>query len=89
MAPTILVEPEKTEEAATEGEEVPAEGVAEGAAEGTAGTDEDKNKTGKPSDAKAKAASGDKGKSGKPSDEKTKAASGDKGKPAGKETKKK
>jgi len=82
VAPTILVEPEKVEEAAVEGE-TPAEGV-EGA-EGAASTEE-----GKPADDKAKAASGDKGKTAKPSsDDKTKAATGDKGKSSNKETKKK
>ena len=50
-APTILVEPEKVEETAAEGE-VPVEGV-----EGAATTEE-----AKPSDEKAKAAPGDKGK---------------------------
>ena len=50
-APTILVEPEKVEETAAEGE-VPVEGV-----EGAATTEE-----AKPSDEKAKAALGDKGK---------------------------
>jgi len=82
VAPTILVEPEKVEEAAAEGE-TPTEGV-EGA-EGAASTEE-----GKPADDKAKAASGDKGKTAKPSsDDKTKAATGDKGKSSNKETKKK
>ena len=83
VAPTILVEPEKVEEVAAEGE-VPAEGAAEGA-EDSGKTDEGKDKTGKPSDEKAKAASGDKGKTSKPSDEKAKGAPSDKGK----ETKKK
>ena len=50
-APTILVEPEKVEETAAEGE-VPVEGI-----EGAATTEE-----AKPSDEKAKAAPGDKGK---------------------------
>ena len=77
-APTILVEPEKVEETAAEGE-VPVEGV-----EGAATTEE-----AKPSDEKAKAAPGDKGKDAKPSDEKAKAAPGDKGKAQNKETKKK
>ena len=82
VAPTILVEPEKTEEtAATEGE-TPVEG-AEGTQE-TAATEE-----GKPSDDKGKVESGDKGKTAKPSDDKAKAAPGDKGKPTNKETKKK
>ena len=82
VAPTILVEPEKTEETAVEGE-VPAEGVAEGAAEGTPTTEEGKEKGAKPSD--------DKGKAAKAPDDKGKAASSDKGKTAGKEkeTKKK
>ena len=43
----------------------------------------------KPSDDKAKAASGDKGKTVKPSDDKTKTSPSDKGKIASKETKKK
>ena len=82
-APTILVEPEKTEEAVAEGE-TPAEG-----AEDAAKTEEDKDKATKPTDEKAKAASGDKDKTAKPSDNKAKAAPGDKGKAASKETKKK
>jgi len=77
-APTILVEPEKVEEAAAEGE-APVEGV-----EGAATTEE-----AKPSDEKAKAVPGDKGKDAKPSDEKAKAVPGDKGKAPNKETKKK
>ena len=83
VAPTILVEPEKVEETTAEGE-TPAEGP-EGA-EG-AKTEEEKDKAVKPSDDKAKAASGDK--TSKPSDDKAKAASGDKSKTASKETKKK
>jgi len=68
VAPTILVEPEKTEEATAEGE-APAEGAAEGAAEGTAAaTEEGKEKAAKPSDDKGKE------KSAKPSDDKSKAA---------------
>ena len=63
VAPTILVEPEKTEEAATEGE-VPAEGAAaegEVPAEGAAKKDEDgKEKSAKPADDKSKVAAGDK-----------------------------
>ena len=58
VAPTILVEPEKTEETAAE-EEVPAED----AAESTATTEEDKGKTAKPSDDKAKTTSSEKEKS--------------------------
>jgi len=77
-APTVLVEPEKVEETAAEGE-VPVEGI-----EGAATTEE-----AKPSDEKAKAAPGDKGKDAKPSDEKAKAAPGDKGKAPNTETKKK
>jgi len=79
VAPTILVEPEKTDEAAAEGEP-----VAEGTAEGTddvAKADDGKDKAVKPSDDKAKAA--------KPSDDKAKAAPADKSKTAAKETKKK
>ena len=90
VAPTILVEPEKAEETATEGE-VPAEDTIEGVAEDAATTKEGKDKTTKPSDDKVKAVSGDKGKSAKPSDDKTKTVSGDKGKSVNKEkeTKKK
>jgi len=62
VAPTILVEPEKTEEGAAEGD-VPAEGAVEGAAEGAAATEEGKDKIAKPADEKAKSASEDKGKS--------------------------
>ena len=88
VAPTILVEPEKTEEAAADGE-VPAEGAEEGTAE-SATTDEDgKEKAAKPSDDKSKAAPGDKSKSAKPSEDKGKASPGDKGKSTSKETKKK
>jgi len=79
VSPTILTEPEKTDEAAVEGEAA-AEGV-----EGEAATEE-----GKAVDEKVKA-SGDKAKSAKPSDEKGKAPAADKGKPSNKEkeTKKK
>ena len=85
-APTILVEPEKTEEATAEGEV-----SAEETAEGTTTTEDGKDKTVKPSDDKTKSASDDKGKPVKPSDGKAKSASGEKGKSAdkGKETKKK
>jgi len=82
VAPTILVEPEKVEEAATEGE-TPAEGTPEGA-EGA-----EKAEGEKPSDDKAKAASSDKGKTAKPSDDKAKASGSEKGKATSKETKKK
>ena len=61
VSPTILVEPEKTEEAAAEGE-TPAEGTTEEGA--TASTEdkkeEGKEKTAKPTDDKSKAATGDK-----------------------------
>jgi len=77
VSPTILVEPEKTEDATAEGE-TPAEGAAEGA-ETAAAPEDGKEKTGKPSDEK----------SAKPSEDKSKAPAGDKGKPANKETKKK
>jgi len=79
VAPTVLVEPEKTEEAPADGE-VPAEGAAEGA-EGAAKTEE-----GKAGDDKTKSASGDKGKT---PDDKAKPAAGEKGKDPNKETKKK
>ena len=87
VAPTILVEPEKVEETADEGE-VPAEGTAEGV-EGAEKTEDEKDKAEKPSDDKTKAASGDKDKATKPSDDKGKTASAEKGKAASKETKKK
>ena len=68
VAPTILVEPEKTEEASVEGE-AHAEGAAEGPAEGGVATPEEgKEKAAKPSDDKGKE------KSAKPSDDKSKAA---------------
>ena len=82
VSPTILVEPEKTEETAAEGE-----AAAEGVAEGTAAPEEGKDKAA--SDDKTKAASSDKGKTAKPADDKAKAGSADKGKSANKETKKK
>tara|TARA_B100001123_G_scaffold115298_1_gene134444 strand:+ start:161 stop:934 length:774 start_codon:yes stop_codon:yes gene_type:complete len=66
VSPTIVVEPEKTEEATAEGE-VPAEGAVEGVVEGEAKA-EGKEKTGdqktaKSSDDKGKAPAADKGKS--------------------------
>ena len=82
VSPTILVEPEKTEDAATEGE-TPVEGSIEGEAGETAKAEEGKDKSAKTSDDKTKE------KSAKPLDDKTKAPSGDKGKSANKETKKK
>ena len=87
VAPTILVEPEKTEEATAEGE-TPVEGATEGA-EDVAKTEEGKDKATKSTDEKTKAASGDKGKTAKPADNKVKTAAGDKGKTSSKETKKK
>jgi len=82
VAPTILVEPEKVEETAAEGE-APAEGAAEGS-ETTEKTEGEK-----PSDDKTKTASGDKSKTAKPSDDKAKASGGEKGKATSKEAKKK
>ena len=56
VAPTVLVEPEKTEEvAAAEGDAPAAEGEV-AAAEGETKTEEDKNKASKPTDDKTKAA---------------------------------
>ena len=86
VAPTILVETKKVEETVAEGE-VPAEGAED--TESTIKTEEGKDKTAKPSDDKAKAASDDKRETAKPSDDKAKAASGNKGKAVNKETKKK
>ena len=81
--PTVLVEPEKKEETATE-EEIPTEGGVEGA-ESTATTEDDKDKSEKPSDDKTK------DKSAKLADNKAKATSDDRGKSVNKEkeTKKK
>jgi len=87
VAPTILVEPEKTDEATAEGE-TPVEGATEGA-EDVAKTEEGKDKATKSTDEKTKAASGDKGKTAKPADNKVKTAAGDKSKTSSKETKKK
>jgi len=53
VAPTIVVEPEKVEEATAEGET-----PAEGAVEGETKTEDGKEKTAKPADDKAKAAAG-------------------------------
>ncbi len=75
VAPTILVEPEKTEETEAEGE-VPAE---EGAAEGEIPTEEGKDKSAKPSDDKSK------DKSAKPSGDKAKTVASDKEKSTNKE----
>jgi len=74
VSPSIVIEPEKTEEAAAEGEAT-AETAEEGAVEGEAKKEEGKDKTAKTADDK----------SAKTSDDKTKAAPADKGK----ETKKK
>ena len=81
VSPTILVEPEKTEETTAEGE-APIEGAAEGAIEGAITSEESKDKSAKPADDKSKTPA---------SDKKTKAAPGDKGQSPGKEkeTKKK
>ena len=73
-APTILVEPEKTEEATTEGE-LPVEGVAEDATT----TEEGKDKSAKASDDKTK------DKFTKPTDNKEKTASGGKQQSSNKE----
>tara|TARA_Y100000590_G_scaffold302260_1_gene340745 strand:+ start:151 stop:930 length:780 start_codon:yes stop_codon:yes gene_type:complete len=80
VAPSIVVEPEKTEEAAAEGEAATEEG-----AEVAATAEEGKDKTAKTDGDKTKE------KSAKPTEDKTKTAAGDKGKPASKdkETKKK
>jgi len=72
-APTILVEPEKTEEAAVEGEVAADAATAEGATEG-ATAEEGKDKSAKSSDDKAKSAPADKSKAAKPSDDKGKSA---------------
>ena len=87
VAPTILIEPEKVETITTEGD-VPTEDAVEGV-EAVDKTEEGKDKITKPSDDKAKTATGDKGKVAKPSDDKAKTTSSDKGKAANKETKKK
>ena len=81
-SPTILVEPEKTEETTVEGE-VPVEGATEGDVEAATKTEEDKDKSAKPSDAKAK------DKSSKLSEEKTKVAPSAKDQATKKDSKKK
>ena len=83
--PTILVEPEKTDEEAPAEGETPAEGTAEGDTEEAAATEEGKNKSAKPVDDKSK------DKSAKAADGKAKVVSSDKDKSANKEkgTKKK
>jgi len=72
-APTILVEPEKTEEATVEGEVATDAATTEGATEG-ATAEEGKDKSAKSSDDKAKSAPADKSKAAKPSDDKGKSA---------------
>ena len=74
VAPTILIEPEKTEEITAEGEMPVEEG-----AEGTTTTEESKDKSAKTSEDKTQ------DKSTKPTDDKSKTASGDKTKSANKE----
>jgi len=73
VAPTVLVEPEKTEEEAAAESGTPSGEAAEGTAEGAIATEEGKEKD----------------KITKPADDKTKAAPTDKGKAPNKETKKK
>ena len=83
VAPTIVVEPEKTEEATAEGDAAVEDAAVEGTAEGDIAAEGDKDKSTKSSDDKVKE------KSAKPSDDKAKTTSSDKGKSANKETKKK
>ena len=63
VAPTIVVEPEKTEEATVEGDAAVGDAAVEGAAEGDVAAEEGKDKSAKPSDDKAKTTSSDKEKS--------------------------
>ncbi len=79
VAPTIVVEPEKTEEATAEGDAAVEDAAVEGTAEGDVTTEEGKDKSTKSSDDKVKE------KSAKPSDDKAKTTSSDKGKSANKE----
>ena len=83
VAPTIVVEPKKTEEATAEGDAAVEDAAVEGTAEEDVATAEGKDKSTKSSDDKVKE------KSAKPSDDKAKTTSSDKGKSANKETKKK
>ena len=83
VAPTIVVEPEKTEEAIAEGDAAVEDAAVEGTAEEDVATAEGKDKSTKSSEDKVKE------KSAKPSDDKAKTTSSDKGKSANKETKKK
>ena len=61
VAPTIVIEPEKTEEGVAAEGETGAEAVAEGAAEGETKQEEGKEKAAKPADDKTKAPQGEKG----------------------------
>ena len=83
VAPTVVVEPEKTEEATAEGDAAVEDATVEGTAEEDVATAEGKDKSTKSSEDKVKE------KSAKPSDDKAKTTSSDKGKSANKETKKK
>ena len=83
VAPTVVVEPEKTEETTAEGDAAVEDATVEGTAEEDVATAEGKDKSTKSSDDKVKE------KSAKPSDDKAKTTSSDKGKSANKETKKK
>jgi len=85
VSPTILVEPEKTEEATAE-DGTPIEGAPEGAAEGETAAEGEKDKSAKTPGEKEKAAAGDKGKVA--AGDKAKPAA-DKGKTVNKESKKK
>ena len=78
VSPTILVEPEKTEESTVEGE-IPVESTAEGDVEGVVKTEDEKEKSTKPSEEKAKV------KSTKPSEDKSKALPSNKGPSSNKE----
>jgi large subunit ribosomal protein L25 len=83
VAPTVVVEPEKTEETTAEGDAAVEDATVEGTAEEDVATAEGKDKSTKSSEDKVKE------KSAKPSDDKAKTTSSDKGKSANKETKKK
>ena len=63
VAPTVVVEPEKTEETTAEGDATVEDAAVEGTAEGDVATEEGKDKSTKSSDDKAKTTSSDKGKS--------------------------
>ena len=83
VAPTVVVEPEKTEEATAEGDAAVEDATVEGTAEEDVATAEGKDKSTKSSEDKVKE------KSAKPSDDKAKTTSSNKEKSANKETKKK